>query len=613
MAAPSPIIRSGFIDEALDSGKFPINHRDASAVSQSPFTVTHDDISSDEFFRRLDNLEKSQTETATMIQERFRILRQEVEEMRKHLIEQETRKLKKSRKRFKKLRHSLVPRESMSVEPQQQLPPSSQSTGLQLSRESRRASVTQIPGPAAVIKQNEDGYESEHMPEAPLLELDDEDAIPAPVAPMAIPAAESKSSPTPSSASAKKPQRAKCSVKRGTLGSTPGSRVQSDPELTTPPKSRPGVSMAKRSKLGRGRHGGGPSRAEVAARKDDKPATFTPVNKPGAGGGKPEAQTNSSVDIIPGLSSPSDPILFSQQVIRSTLGGVKISSSSKFAPPIWKINPNVRTPFRGQWSYMVICSQSSVELPTQPMEPGAVLDLCEWEMLGELGCQNSAEFPVFVKLDEGDEYLYCGIYKFALDDWRALSVDEWEKIDEEVKDYWIHQVLTSKRGIEMLNDQNLRPPGADRKFFPKEIRGFFLDDMDEDGKHALRLSRTEIVPVRFEVNVYKTLCKTHNERRVSNSKPSSTSASKNKEPSTISDPGVAGLSVRKRRRIEDEAPDENTIQFPMKRMLGRGRRTTDLVDYNLVAMSKKGLGGSGVMNRSSEEEDEGERLIGGRR
>ncbi|KAF8247535.1 hypothetical protein K440DRAFT_300922 [Wilcoxina mikolae CBS 423.85] len=121
MATPSPAIQNGFIDDASDSD---------------------DDISSDEFFRRLDNLEKSQTETATMIQERFRILRQEVEEMRKHLIEREARKLKKSRKRFKKLRHSLVPRESVSVEPQQQqqLPPSSQSEELQLARESRRAS-----------------------------------------------------------------------------------------------------------------------------------------------------------------------------------------------------------------------------------------------------------------------------------------------------------------------------------------------------------------------------------------------------------------------------------------------------------------------------------------
>jgi hypothetical protein len=117
------------------------------------------------------------------------------------------------------------------------------------------------------------------------------ESSPAPVAPMAV----SAGVPSPTSSSGmKRPQRAKCSVKRAKhtgFGSAPGSRVQSDIEaqVSSPPApkpSRPGVSMARRSRLTRA--GGGVSRAEVAARnKNDAPATFTPVNKQTLETGRP--------------------------------------------------------------------------------------------------------------------------------------------------------------------------------------------------------------------------------------------------------------------------------------------------------------------------------------
>jgi len=251
---------------------------------------------------------------------------------------------------------------------------------------------------------------------------------------------------------------------------------------------------------------------------------------------------------------------------------------------------------------MVICNESSVELPERFMDPGAILDLCEWEIAGELNCDTNVEFPVFVKKGE-DKFLYCGIYKFG--EWDVVPVKTWEKLSDAVKKYWCRHVITSTAGVSMLNEQGLKPPGAARKFLPKEIEGFFLEDLDREEKGGLRLSRTEICPIRSEANVYKTLCKTHEKKThpqpPNTTTPSAGASSRNqKRPSTA---GGSGSKSGKRIRLEKEPADKDTIEFPFERMSPRRTRTSD-VNYNLVTMSKKDLAESGLVSDSSEDDED---------
>jgi hypothetical protein len=287
-----------------------------------------------------------------LMNERFRKLRQDVDEMRKLLIEATSKKQRRLKRKYKRLRQSLPAgeEEGEGEEEDENLSQTAGEAKLQLERESRggNSSKTSLPPtfwvrvadvlavallvnaafpPPALVLEDQD-----MLPAPPLMDedevlsppaltvaekLDDGGvlwpptaaerpadgkavaaATPASVAPVAhMVSASSNSIParTPAPTGSMKPQRAKCSVKRGKprggMASSSRAVQKTETVAVSPLASRTGVGMAKRSKLARGTTSVSRAEAEASRVEQDDPekaparkaASFTPVNRESLG------------------------------------------------------------------------------------------------------------------------------------------------------------------------------------------------------------------------------------------------------------------------------------------------------------------------------------------
>ncbi|KAA8895301.1 hypothetical protein FN846DRAFT_970189 [Sphaerosporella brunnea] len=593
-----------------------------------------DDTTTNEFFRRLEALESDQTETAQVLQqlinERFRKIRQDVDEMRKLFIETASQKQRRLKKKYKKLRQSL-PAEDAAEEAAEK--EAVEEAKFQLEREigsvvaKNRASVPIPPPPV-----------EEDSSTLPLLMEVDEPALPsppppsvpaaAPVAPMAPMAKGSASSTlvaTPAPV-VRKRQTAKCSrgKPRGTsLSGAEGSRVSATQSegVKTPagpsglPASRTGVHMATRSKAPRLTTG--VSRAEAAAARESKskeleaenakatpgPSGCTQVNNtPLSSNGEGESSAitkDTPTEVNPKRKSdnledmPSDPMLFSAETISTTFGGGKLTN------PVWQLPKNAHGTIPPEkFYYLVFCDPDfSNEVPSAPMEPGTMLDLYEYETVGALSINmyKYPKFPVFAKRGP-DQYMYCGIYK--VEGWRMLQLEEWQNLGPTVHRRWAKLIASDPHGLtngaKYLQEMRLPKKPSQEEILEFFQRRLVMDKKTKTNRYALRLSRTGLKPVEFKPEIYAALCAAQSAR------------------STTGDPTLPGsASARKRPRLEQQSAVQDSLDFPLEggsEKSPRPTRSQVIPQYDIAERSRNSVAGADL---SSDVEDSVKR--GGRR
>lgn len=322
-------------------------------------------------------------------------------------------------------------------------------------------------------------------------------------------------------------------------------------------------------------------------------------------------------------------MLFNIQAIERMFGGGPLQG------PVWLL-PDPVPPNRkvaAAFKYLIVCADTNVEQLPRPMQATALLDLLEWEHMGELFCDNEIPFPLFARTGT-DQFLFCGVYRCAL--WEPFPLERWAKLSDETKRYWARRVLSSLPGASMLLEQGLiQTRTASKKFKEADILALFeREPAGPDDTRILRLSRTVFQPVEYDMAVYDELCRALAVQTVKRSSrangvaspasrsPWSSAAATTATAATTTTTAVAVATPAtakrnaapgsreprsKRLRVDEQPADAGAAQVPRPPNSARPRRHTGAnVNYDLVAMSRKDLAESSS-NSDGEDYDRAQR------
>lgn len=291
------------------------------------------------------------------------------------------------------------------------------------------------------------------------------------------------------------------------------------------------------------------------------------------------------------VGPPEDPVLFNIQAIESTFGGGPLYG------PVWPL-PDLVPPSRkvaAAFKYLIVCADANVEQLPRPMQATALLDLLEWEHMGELSCDNDIPFPLFVQTG-ADQFLFCGVYRFAL--WESFPLESWAKLSDETKRHWARRVLSSSPGTSMLLELGIIQTRAASKRF-KEVDILELFEREAVGlgdSRVLRLSRTVFQPVEYDMAVYDELRQALALQAGKRSTRANGAAAPPVSKSPLSAAVAAAATTAttgkrsaapssresrsKRSRIDEQPADAGAVQFPRPPGTARPRRQLRAdVDY----------------------------------
>ena len=329
-------------------------------------------------------------------------------------------------------------------------------------------------------------------------------------------------------------------------------------------------------------------------------------------------------------------MLFNIQAIERTFGGGPLQGPVWLLPDPAPANRKVAAAFK----YLIVCADINVEQLPRPMQATALLDLLEWEHMGELFCDNEIPFPLFARTG-ADQFLFCGVYRCAL--WEPFPLERWAKLSDETKRHWARRVLSSGPGASMLHEQGIiQTRTASKKFKEADILALFEREPAGPGDtRILRLSRTVFQPVEYDMAVYDELCRALAVQTVKRSSrangvaspapkspwssaaaaaaaaatTTTTATTATTTAVTVATPATAKRNAApgsreprsKRSRVDEQPADASAVQFPRPPSSARPRRHTGTnVNYDLAAMSRKDLAESSS-NSDGEDYDRAQR------